>query len=194
MAVVYLHGYLGTKYGRRFDLAVNSVVEAVRLLSANFKGFEADVFNHNPGFLIKVDGAATYEVATLREKHLNPEIHIVPVVSGAGGDDSGWTQIAMAVVIAVATYYLGPAGAGWMSTATQGSMYGMAASMAISGVISLLFTAKQNNTDAITGETNLATYAFNGPVNTTAQGNPVPVLYGQLRVGSQVVSAGISTE
>jgi predicted phage tail protein len=36
-----------------------------------------------------------------------------------------------------------------------------------------------------------ASYLFNGPVNTTEQGNPVPVLYGRLIVGSQVVSASV---
>ena len=35
---------------------------------------------------------------------------------------------------------------------------------------------------------------FNGPVNTTAQGGAVPVLYGELFVGSAVISAGISVE
>ena len=34
-------------------------------------------------------------------------------------------------------------------------------------------------------------YHFNGVVNTTAQGNPVPLGYGRMIVGSAVVSAGI---
>ena len=38
---------------------------------------------------------------------------------------------------------------------------------------------------------NRASYSFNGPVNTSAQGNPVGLLYGQAIVGSAVISAGI---
>ena len=39
-----------------------------------------------------------------------------------------------------------------------------------------------------------ASYTFSGPVNTTAQGQPVPVGYGRLIVGGAVISAGITTE
>jgi len=34
-------------------------------------------------------------------------------------------------------------------------------------------------------------FGFSGPVNTTAQGNPVPIGYGRLIVGSVVISAEI---
>ena len=40
---------------------------------------------------------------------------------------------------------------------------------------------------------NRSSYIYNGAVNLTAQGNPVPLCYGRMRVGSVVVSAGIST-
>ena len=41
---------------------------------------------------------------------------------------------------------------------------------------------------------NRASYIFNGAVNLTAQGACVPVCYGKMRVGSVVISAGITTE
>jgi predicted phage tail protein len=37
-------------------------------------------------------------------------------------------------------------------------------------------------------------YAFNGPVNMQAQGNPVPVAYGETWTGSAVISGGIFSE
>ena len=37
-------------------------------------------------------------------------------------------------------------------------------------------------------------YVFDGAVNTVEQGHCVPVLYGELRIGSQIISAGISVE
>jgi predicted phage tail protein len=194
MAIVHLHGHLGDKYGYRFELAVHSVAEAVRLLAANFRSFNADLLQHRPGFLIRVNGQSAFDVAGLREMHLNPDIHIVPAILGAGGDNDGLGRVALAAVVAVASYYLGPAGAGLISSSTQSGLYAVAVNLAISGVSAMLFSNKQNPTDEMTGEKNLASYAFNGPVNTTAQGNPVPVLYGHLRVGSQVVSAGISSE
>ncbi len=41
---------------------------------------------------------------------------------------------------------------------------------------------------------NQPSYVFNGPVNTTAQGQPVPIGYGRLIVGGAVISAGISID
>ncbi|MCC8470350.1 hypothetical protein [Xanthomonas phaseoli] len=41
---------------------------------------------------------------------------------------------------------------------------------------------------------NRPSYAFNGPVNTQAQGNPVPIAYGDTWTGSAVISGGIFAE
>lgn len=41
---------------------------------------------------------------------------------------------------------------------------------------------------------NQASYAFGGVTNTTAQGNPVPLLYGRRRIGGAIISAGIYVE
>ncbi len=188
MATVHLHGHLGERYGRRFDLAVHSVAEAVRLLQANFRTFNADLLKHRPGFLVKVDGRPANDIAKLRETHLRPEIHIVPAIAGAGGKSSGAGYLVAAAIIALAAY------TGYVPADYVPMAYNMALNLAISGVSQLMFSVKQTQTDSdFTGETSLASYAFAGPVNTTAQGNPVAVLYGHLLVGSQVVSAGIST-
>lgn len=40
----------------------------------------------------------------------------------------------------------------------------------------------------------LRKYAFGGVTNTTAQGNPVPLLYGKRRIGGAIISAGIYVE
>ena len=65
----------------------------------------------------------------------------------------------------------------------------MGAAMMVGGVLQML--VPQQTTNAAADADNGASYNFNGPVNTTAQGNPVPVLYGRMRVGSAVISAGI---
>jgi predicted phage tail protein len=39
-----------------------------------------------------------------------------------------------------------------------------------------------------------ASYAFDGAVNTAAQGNAVPICYGRVICGSQVISAGLAAE
>ena len=63
----------------------------------------------------------------------------------------------------------------------------------LGGVMQLL-SPQQKGLSAKDSPDNGASYHFNGPVNTTAQGNPVPLLYGELIVGSAVISAGIYSE
>ena len=64
-------------------------------------------------------------------------------------------------------------------------MVGLGTQLTIGGVGALLTPTPKD-----VEETN--NYSFNGPVNTIRQGVPVPICYGQLMVGSSVISSGIS--
>jgi predicted phage tail protein len=65
--------------------------------------------------------------------------------------------------------------------------------MIVGGVVQLLTPMPKGpkNTDS---PENKPSYVFTGAVNTQAQGNPVPLLYGRMIVGSAVISAGINAE
>lgn len=73
------------------------------------------------------------------------------------------------------------------------AMMKMGAVLALGGVIQML-SPQQRGLSAQDGPENGASYNFNGAVNTSAQGNPVPLLYGRMIVGSAVISAGIFAE
>ena len=64
----------------------------------------------------------------------------------------------------------------------------------LGGVSQLLF-GPANPTSSSSGEkaNNLPSYLFGGQVNTMRQGGAIPLLYGKMIVGSQMISAGIST-
>lgn len=177
LTTVKLHGFLGKKYGKTFKFAVNNPAEAIRLFKANFKTFEKDLINHQPGFRILV-GKETLDEA---EKLLYPSgrqcIRIVPVIRGAG---SALRIIAGIVLVVVGTIFAQP----WMVN--------MGASLIIGGVIGLLTPTTSTKSSDSESAKNTPSYIFNGAVNTTQQGNPIPVLYGQMLVGSQVISAGLS--
>ncbi|AHC48245.1 Phage tail assembly protein I [Achromobacter xylosoxidans NBRC 15126 = ATCC 27061] len=72
-------------------------------------------------------------------------------------------------------------------------MFSMGVSLALGGVVQML-SPQQRALSAADRPENGASYNFNGPVNTSAQGNPVPVLYGRMIIGSATVSAGIFSE
>ena len=85
--------------------------------------------------------------------------------------------------------------AGWtgIGGAAAASLISSGAGMMIGGVIQML-SPMQGGLASRQDPDNKPSYAFGGPVNTIAQGNPVPILYGKRRIGGAIISAGIYAE
>lgn len=181
MKTIILLGELGRQFGRRHRLDVHSAAEAIRALCANFADFSrfvASSHERNVGYRVLTDRTPTQEVDQLRHP-VSHTIHIVPVVAGAGG---GVGQIlAGAALIAVGVVTGNP------------YVINVGVAVALGGVAQMLAPAPRAKTPAERPE-NAPSYIFDGPVNTTAQGHPVPVGYGRMIIGSAVISAGIVAE
>lgn len=73
---VHLHGRLGKKFGRRFDLEVNSPAEAIRALCVQLKGFESYIRDRS--YVLCVDDRAleadhlTLGMGRARDLHISP--------------------------------------------------------------------------------------------------------------------------
>ena len=61
--------------------------------------------------------------------------------------------------------------------------------MALGGVVQLL-SPQVSGLRMRQEPDNKPSYAFGGPVNTTASGNPVPLLYGQRKLAAQLSPPG----
>lgn len=105
-------------------------------------------------------------------------IRIVPIVEGAGG---ALQTVLGAIMIGVGVFTFGT------GTVVGMALIGAGAGMAIGGVTSMLMP-KANTSDA--NDSNKSNYGFGSAVTTVAQGNPVPILYGQREVGGFIISAG----
>ncbi len=193
MATIILLGELGRQFGRRHKMVVSSAAEAVRALSANFPTFERELVSSGErgvGYKVLV-GRDELNLERLHEPSGQQRITIAPVISGAGGNGLG--QIILgAALIAVAWWNpMGWAAAG--SFLSQATLYSVGTSMILGGVAQMIAPTPKL-TDPSERPENKPSYAFNGAVNTTAQGQPVPVGYGRLIVGSAVISAGIDVD
>lgn len=184
---VRLYGKLGQMFGREFRLAVRTPAEAVRALAVQLPGFEQHFMNaHKRGVAFAV---FTGEKNISKDELLHPcaddIIKIAPILMGS--KEGGWLNIVVGVVLIAVGVMVD-----WSGSLAQVGVAMVAAgvSMAVGGVIQLLSPGPKG-IGAEDREENRASYNFNGPVNTTAQGNPVPVLYGRMIVGSAVISAGI---
>lgn len=184
LATVTLNGALGKKFGRKWQLAVESVTEALQLIEANKPGVNAWMRANMAKFdryHIKVerhDGS----VSEVSQQELCmtsaglKSITITPVIAGAGAA----LRIVVGVVFMVAAYWLGPAS------------FAFGASLALGGIIELLSpTPKMASGNKRSDNTS---YYFDGPVNTVDQGVPVPLIYGRILAGSQVISARVTID
>lgn len=220
MVNVRLYGHLGKLFGKLHRLAVRTPVEAVRAMQANFPGFrKALQDNRIAGYKIIIDtkDRSTNE-ALLRPA--NNEIKIVPIVKGAG-NNNGLTQIVLAIVIVVVASYMpellgttgttgttgaegvaatttaGQGGSALMSAKTiaslQAAMYNLGLSLAMSGISAMLYKAPHNDLQTASQVDQMKGSYFNGPINMSTQGSPVPLAYGKVIAGSVLIHAGVTT-
>ena len=197
LRAIRVYGPLARFLKRRvFRAEVSTPAEAVRFLIANFPAVEAHMNKHD--YQIKV-GNYTLDVDKNTDcLHMTSStestIAIIPVVAGAGTIGriiAGIALVALSFVTFGAGAFagLGVAGA-WGSTIA----FGVGASLALGGVAQLLSPIPTPSFGADSESDPRKSYSFSGIQNTSRQGTPVPVIYGETIVGSIVISAGISTE
>lgn len=180
---VELYGHLRKRFGRRFMLAVGSPAEAIRALCFQVQGFRAWVESHSgAGYRILVEE----EPQTL-DTLGNPVsggsvIKIIPVVAGA----SDGVQVIVGAALIAASFIPGN------PFAAQTMALGI--SMVLGGVAQMLAPSPAVGAIGSNGPSDMPSYAFGSPTVTIGQGRPVPLLYGQVRVGGAIVSAGIVSE
>ena len=205
---VYLEGEMGEKFGTGFQIYANSVGDVLRCLDANvgdeIRQYLVDCHNKDIGFVIDVaDNTFDDERELLMPMH-EGDITITPMPAGS---KSAFAKILMAIALVVVI--LNPALLPGISkafvsaqgvTGLTGSFLGMsigttklvlgalAVNLAMSGIMQMMAPDPGVDDGASTPEN----YLFNGPVQSVVQGDPVPVLYGKLRVPGQPVNFEIT--
>jgi len=202
---IKLYGRLAKFVGQRvFEADVASAAEAVRFLLVNFPQLEKHMADQH--YRVSV-GKYALTLDELHDPAGQQEIRIVPVLAGAGG---GAGKILAGIGLIALAFVIGPAaggflgiGAGLGSAAGAGLVGGAFASavgfiglsLVLGGVSQLLTPTPKINTPG-TSEDNSdprRSYSFSGIQQTSRQGVPVPIVYGETLVGSVVISAGIDT-
>jgi predicted phage tail protein len=185
---VVLEGALGKEFGREWSLEATSVPEALRIIDANKPGLFAWVRNSLKAFpYYKV----VCEYADGRKEELDNDtlwverkpqtVYVVPVIEGA----SSGVRFVIGAVLAYVGYSMGWTGIG----AVVGNI---GVSMMLGSVVEALTPKPQNNDPA--QRKDKTSYYFDGPVNTSVQGVPVPLIYGQIRAGSHAISASLTID
>ncbi|EFG8640292.1 tail assembly protein [Shigella sonnei] len=175
------------RFGRRIDLRVKTGAEAIRALATQLPAFRQKL---NEGwYQVRISGRDAGEnelSARLNEPLANGAvIHIVPRLAGA--KSGGIFQAVLgAALIATAIWMPG------LSIVASNLMFSLGAGMVLGGVAQMLAPKAKTPKVSATDNGKQNTY-FSSLDNMVAQGNVLPVLYGEMRVGSRVASQEIST-
>ena len=184
LKTIKLYGILAKRFGKEFHLAVDNTREAMRALCVQVQGFEHFMLHaHEQG----LEFAVFQDDQNIGETELDMNtsakvIKVVPKVKGAGGN--GVLQVILGAILVVGGYFT------FGTTSPYGvALIGAGIGTMVGGVAQMLMpqadTLQDENQDG-----NKANKGFGSAVTTVAQGNPVPVLYGQREVGGFIASAG----
>jgi predicted phage tail protein len=174
LIAVHLHHPLSDQFGALHHFNIHTPLEALVAIDANYPSFLRE-FQKVPEYWIVVDGDLKH-YSDFKDPEMkfqvHHEVHFVPKVEGNA--------------------FLGTALVG----AIFPSLVGTTAATILGGLLmagvfiglSLLLAPKTKKEKETKKDEN---YAFSGPENVTAQGVPVPLLYGRCHCGSVVVSASL---
>ena len=199
---LYIEGEMGERFGTEMSVNAPTVSDALKLLEVNNSGLKEyliDCHEKGIGFVVDVAG----EELEYNEELLLPlqkgDITITPVPEGGG---SGFKKILLAIAIVVAIVVTAGTGAGFFAnTVAAGSGFlgstialtgwgylavGLAVSLAMSGLMEMM--APDPAVDADQEQS----YLFNGQEQNIIEGDPVPVLYGHLRVPGRPIGFRIT--
>ena len=192
-----LYGELAEITGNKeFEVAVNTTAQAVSFLINNFPQLEGHMASRYYRVLLEKENVGIDE---LHYPIGQSDIKFVPVVSGAGGNLGkvllGGALIAMSFGVGgLFTSPLTGLGAGSFASAGLGAKaaFGIGAGLVLGGVSDMLFPTPKAPEFSSEQDPRLS-FAFSGTQQTSRAGTPVPLVYGEILVGSIVVSNGVDT-
>ena len=196
-----LYGELAKFVGHKeFEIQVDSLAKAVSFLVNNFPQVEEYM---NPQYYqVKVGNYAVDE-EEIHHPIGQEDIHIVPVVSGAG---SGTGKILLGAALIAGAFIINPAlsfsfksgvtGFGTLTgvsgAITKAAVY-LGGALVLSGVTEMLFPLPKPKEFKSEQDPQLS-FSFSGTQNTSRAGTPVPIVYGEIVTGSVVISGAIDTQ
>ena len=195
-----LYGELAKFIGHKeFEIKVHSLPQAISFLVNNFP--EVEKYMNPKHYLVKV---GNYEI-TENEIH-DPigqqDIHIIPVISGAGGDT--FNTILLGAALIGASFFFpgaglfagGSAAAQAAAVASPGlalvgtGLSAIGAGLILQGVGNMLYPTEDPEFE----DNPQISFNFSGTQNTVRAGTPVPIVYGEIFTGSVVISGDTDTE
>ena len=201
---VFLQGELGEKFGRSFTVQTDNYQDIIRCINANrpeFLPFLINCHEEDIAFDIKTAGKEVDEQEILLPIQQG-DVTIAMIPAGA---KSGFAKI---VAAAFLVFFALPAiGAGQAAAAIQAGTITTAKAATLTGKIGLALGTGKGLVlaslslnlamagiqqlmlpDPATDQDEPTNYLFSGDANNAVEGDPIPLLYGELRVPGRPIS------
>lgn len=178
---IYLDGELGEKFGKVLTLDAQSFRDVFKAIDAQrpeFRTYLAECHENKIGFIMHVEDSPLTADEELLMNFGEGDMYISPAPEGSGNAIRGVLKIVAAVVIAFVLAPLLPAWAAYIA-------YGVATGLAMSGLADLM--APDPATDVENDSRQDSSYLFQGSGQTILEGDPVPLLYGRLRIPGRLI-------
>ena len=198
---VYLQGELAEKFGSKFIVNTNNYADIFKCINSNrptFMPYLRECVEKDVGFIIETAGESVGEQECL----LPIEKGDITIAIVPAGSKSGIGKILAALfIIFIVLPTLGTGGLAWMATSgglstgltvALASKTGMAlallsANLAIAGIQQIMAPDPAVDRESPTN------YLFSGGANNAREGDPIPLLYGELRVPGRPISIEVHT-
>ena len=197
---VKMYGELAKFVGHKeLEAVVKNPAEAVRFLVTNFPKLEAYMANNYYQVLVGKEDVVEED---LHHPIGQDDIHIVPVITGAGGNSPFGRVLLGAVLIGASfmfpggglfSYYSfsGVAAGTGIGTYIGTALSAIGAGLVLNGVSEMLFPIPKPD---MPEDDPIISFSFSGVQNTSRAGTAHPIVYGEVVTGSVVISAGIDTD
>ena len=180
---IHLMGRMGQLFGETHRLNCETVQEAMHALDCMKGGvrrYLLDCTDTDVQFTVQ-KGEDFMDYDNIADNLDKDDIIITPVPAGS---KSGVGKLILGIVLAVVGFMIG-AGAEGAKLAIGAGLFSTGMQLALQGIIELTM----DDPDELKEE---KSSLFNGPVNTTKMGVPVPICYGKMEVGGAVTNFGFT--
>jgi len=190
-----LYGELAEFIGHKeFEIQVDSLTKAVSFLVNNFPQVEKYM---NPKYYQVKVGNYSVNEEEIHHPIGQEDIHIVPVISGAG---SGTGKVLLGAALIGISFATGGAfisqapfrALTFTSNIAKAATY-LGGALVLQGVSEMLFPLPKPKEFKSEQDPQLS-FSFSGTQNTSRAGTPVPIVYGEIVTGSVVISGAVDTQ
>ena len=193
---VYLEGELGDKFGNEFTMDVSSFGEAIRCLDANFSGFKKYLIDSDEkgvAFTCQIANTPIQDERELLLEYSEGDMIISAIPAGSG---KGAGKLILGAILVYAGFAVFGEAIAAMVAGGSATAAGVTGLITVSLGINLAMTgiSEMLAPDPSVDNDQDESYLFQGTGQTLIEGDPVPVLYGKLRVPGRPISLQVRNE